>query len=327
MQSVATEVEPIEIPPALAADDLPSMPLDDFALPEAGSPGTMYPWSAAIDQLQAYVAEAGLLYDSEPEVERAEPPDAELPWVEVLPSLPAVAEEPAPAVEAPPPMWEIELDGPVAEFTEKPNSPEAKLPVIAPAALDPYAATAQAILRQLPRDRSQVLLFTSAADGQGKTMTLARLALWLAQGMEGNVLVVDANFRNPDLARWLAVAPAWRLPDVLAGTADWSAAVQATAERCVSLLPGGSDAQGRGAGRNVQGMSRLLRDLAGHYDLVVVDAPSLAHRGTVQLAAVCDGTYLVARLGDGSPRMLREAAQVVQANGGRLLGCVAIDAE
>ncbi len=146
--------------------------------------------------------------------------------------------------------------------------------MIAPAALDPYAATAQAILRQLPRDRSQVLLFTSAADGQGKTMTLARLAPWLAQGMEGNVLVVDANFRNPDLARWLAVAPAWRLPDVLAGTADWSAAVQATAERCVSLLPGGSDAQGRGAGRNVQGMSRLLRDLAGHYDLVVVDAPS-----------------------------------------------------
>ena len=74
-------------------------------------------------------------------------------------------------------------------------------------------------------------------------------------------------------------------------------------------------------------MSHLLRDLAGHYDLVVVDASSLAHRGTVQLAAVCDGTYLVVRLGEGSPRMLREAAQVVQANGGRLLGCVAIDAE
>ena len=73
-------------------------------------------------------------------------------------------------------------------------------------------------------------------------------------------------------------------------------------------------------------MSQLLRELAGHYDLVVVDASSLAHRGTVQLAAVCDATYLVVRLGEGSPRMLREAAQVVQCNGGRLLGCVAIDA-
>ena len=193
-----------------------------------------------------------------------------------------------------------------------------------PVASDPYAATAQQILRQLPAGRSQVLLFTSPADGQGKTMTLARLAPLLAQGMEGNVLVVDANFRNPDMARWLAVAPAWRLPDVLAGAADWATAVQTTAHPRVSLLPGGSDAQGRGAGRNVQGMSHLLRDLAGHYDLVVVDASSLAHRGTVQLAAVCDATYLVVRVGEGSPRMLREAAQVVQDNGGRLLGCVAI---
>ena len=122
--------------------------------------------------------------------------------------------------------------------------------MVAPPASDPYAATAQQILRQLPKGRSQALLFTSPADGQGKTMTLARLAPRLARGMEGNVLVVDANFRNPDMARWLAVAPTWRLPDVLAGAADWAAAVQTTAHGRVSLLPGGTDAQGRGAGGN-----------------------------------------------------------------------------
>ena len=31
--------------------------------------------------------------------------------------------------------------------------------------------------------------------------------------------------------------------------------------------------KGRGLGRNIQGISQLLRDLAGHYELVVVDAP------------------------------------------------------
>ena len=214
---------------------------------------------------------------------------------------------------------------------------DVEVPVVAPVASDPYSATAQQILCQLPRDRSQVVLFTSPADGQGKTMTVARLAPRLAQGLEGNLLVVDANFRNPDMARWLAVAPAWRLPEVLAGAADWAAAVQTTAHERVSLLPGGTDARdrraaggyplvGAGRGRMIQGLSHLLRDLASHYSLVVVDAASLAHRGTVQLAAVCDATYLVVRLGEGSPRMLREAVQVVQGNGGRLLGCVAIDA-
>ena len=195
-----------------------------------------------------------------------------------------------------------------------------------PLASDPYSATAQAILARLPRGHGQVLLFTSADDGQGKTTTVARLAPRLAQGMNGNVLVVDANFRNPDMARCLGVPPAWRLPEVLAGAADWAAAVQVSPHEGVSLLPGGTDAQARGTVRNIQALSRLLRELSGHYDLVIVDAASLVHRGAAPLAAACDGTYLVVRMGEGSPRMLREAAQVVRSNGGRLLGCVAIDA-
>ncbi len=196
-----------------------------------------------------------------------------------------------------------------------------------PVASEPYAATAQRILGQLPPDRSHVLLFTSPVDGQGKTMTLARLAPWFARGVEGNVLVVDADFHNPNMARWLAVAPTRCLPDVLAGAAAWAAAVQATAHERVSLLPGGTDVQGRGPGRNVQCLCQLLRELAGHYELVVVDGSSLAHPGSVQVAAVCDAAYLVVRLGEGSPRLLREAVRVLQFNGGRLLGCVVIDAE
>ncbi len=327
--------EPIELPPPLPAHDLPNLSLDDLALLEPLS------LEAAMDQLEAFVSEADSLYDSAPEIDAAELPDAVQPAAELLdaeqpaaaalPVASAVVEEPATPVDevmaaeaASPLMQAVEDDGPGVEFTEETSLPEAEPPVVAPVANDPYAATAHQILRQLPRGRSQVLLFTSPADGHGKTMTIARLAPLLAQGMEGNVLVVDANFRNPDIARWLAVAAAWRLPDVLAGVADWATAVQATAHDRVSLLPGGTDAYGHSPGRTVQALGHLLRELAGHYELVVVDASSLAHRGAVQLAAVCDGTYLVVRLGEGSPRMLREAGQVIERNGGRLLGCVAI---
>ncbi len=239
----------------------------------------------SLDQLQALVSEASLLDNAEPEL--------------------AAAKE-----------SESELDA---------DEADAELPVIGPVASEPYAATAQQILRQLSEARLRVPLFTSPADGQGKTMTLARLAPLLAQGMAGNVLVVDANFRNPDMAHWLAVTPTWRLPDVLRGAADWATAVQTTVHEHVGLLPGGTDARSADPGRNIQGLSQLLRELAGHYDLVVVDASSLAHRGTVQLAAICDAAYLVVRLGEGSPRMVREAARVLQGHGGRLLGCLAID--
>ncbi len=261
--------EPIEPTPVPPADSFPSM------LPEDPATSAQVSLDELMDQLQAFVAEAGSLYDTEPAADQAELPNQELPVIQPL------------------------------------NS-------------DPYAATAQQILQRLPQGRSQVLLFTSPADGAGKTITLARLAPWLAEGMEDNVLVVDANFRNPDMAHWLSVAPAWRLPDVLANLADWAAAVRTTAQHGVSLLPGGSDALGRGLGSNIQGMSHLLRDLAGHYGLVAVDSASLAHRGTAQLAAFCDATYLVVRLGEGSSRLLREAVQVIHRNGGRLAGCVAV---
>jgi len=277
LSSTAVEpAGPIELPPALAVDVLPNIPIEDYTLPESDS------LEATINQLQAFVSATGSPDDYVPKFD-----DAEI---------------------------------------DAANPDDAQPPMVLQAAFDPYAVAAQRILGQLPQGRTQVLLFTSPDDGQGKTMTLARLAPRLAQGMEGKVLVVDANFRSPEMARCLAVAPTACLPDVLAGAANWSAAVQISGHAGVSLLPGGADALGHAPGRCIQGLSQLLRELAGHYALVVVDATSLAHRGTAQLAAICDGVYLVVRLGEGSPRALREAAHVIQSNGGRLMGCLAIAA-
>ena len=287
---------PLELPPPFLADAAPSLPQ------EAAAP--LQPVSVsldtAMDQIQAMLSEAALLYAAEAKFDAGEAAltaPVDLPFEAAIDTVD----------EAP---IHLADDSPIDSAIFTPDVP------------DPYAATAQRILQQLPRGRSQVLLFTSPADGQGTTMTLARLAPMLAQGLEGNVLVVDANSGNPDMAGRLAVVPTWRLPDVLAGAADWATAVQATAHQRLSL-PGGSVARDRGW--DVQGMGQLLRDLAGRYELVAVDAPSLGHCGTAQLAAICDATYLVVRLGEGSSRMLREAVQIVNRHGGRLLGCVAID--
>ena len=117
-----------------------------------------------------------------------------------------------------------------------------------------------------PRRSSQVLLFTSPGDGHGKTTTLARLLPHVARAFSGSVLVVDANTRNPELARRLEVATTWRLTDVLAGATHWMNAVRPTALPRMSLLPGGTDTAAA-AGRRRSAAAGLLRELAGHYDL------------------------------------------------------------
>jgi Mrp family chromosome partitioning ATPase len=222
------------------------------------------------------------------------------------------------------------LARPPAE-TALPEEPEAaqvvaEPMVVNPLGSDPYAAAAWQVLRQLSGGtdrRSHVLLFTSPGDGHGKTTTIARLLPHVARSFSGSVLVVDANTRNPELARRLEVAATWRLTDVLAGATHWMNAVRPTALPRVSLLPGGMEPSRR---PNVQAASGLLRELSGHYDLLLVDATSLAHEGAAQLAAACDGTCLVVRLGEGNRRIVRDAVRVLNRSGGRLLGCIAIDA-
>ena len=258
----------------------------------------------------------GFNLDPELFLEAAKPASdeaAELPPAHMEPDFDATAEvNPDEAID--PRHW---------NDSHEPAEVFADTPVIEPLGSDPYAAAAWQILRLLPQGRSQVLQFTSPSDGHGKTVTLARLLPHVARTFAGSVLVVDANTRNPDLARRLDVPVTWRLTDVLSGATHWMNAVRATSLPRVSLLPGGTGTLQRPDVRTAAG---LLRELAGHYDLVLIDATSLAHEGTAQLAATCDGTCLVVRLSEGSRRMVRESVRAIDNAGGRLLGCIAIDA-
>ena len=55
-------------------------------------------------------------------------------------------------------------------------------------------------------DRPAVVALTSPGDGDGKTGLLLALAPQLAHRIAGGILVVDANFRKPDLTARLGAA-------------------------------------------------------------------------------------------------------------------------
>jgi hypothetical protein len=68
----------------------------------------------------------------------------------------------------------------------------------------------------------------------------------------------------------------------------------------------------------------LLKQMKTRYQLVLINAPSLAHAQTAALASQCDGVYLVIRLGYTTAYDVREAVRVIQQGGGRLLGSIAV---
>ena len=68
----------------------------------------------------------------------------------------------------------------------------------------------------------------------------------------------------------------------------------------------------------------VLEKLKKRYQLVLIDAPSLADVHTAAMIPHCDGVYLVIRLGYTTPYDVREALRVIQQSGGRLLGSIAV---
>lgn len=68
----------------------------------------------------------------------------------------------------------------------------------------------------------------------------------------------------------------------------------------------------------------LLEQLKTQYQMVLIDAPSLADAQTAAMLSQCDGVYLMIRLGYTTPYDVRQAVSVIQNAGGRLLGSIAV---
>jgi Mrp family chromosome partitioning ATPase len=182
------------------------------------------------------------------------------------------------------------------------------------------AEAARNILRHLSLDRTRMVLFTSPDDGDGKTGLLLALAPELAKRAGGSVLVVDANFRNPELTAQLH-APT-------DGTADQPILIYPTNLPRLSVLP--APAASNNAARSPQqppsrGFDPTANEeLRDGWSLVLVDTPSLAHPEVAPMVQRCDGVYLVVRLGYTARRAVADAARLIRAHGGHLLGCVAV---
>ena len=188
-----------------------------------------------------------------------------------------------------------------------------------------YCELAERIVAQLPSDQAASLMFTSPCDGDGKTATLVPLAAAVLERIgDGEVLLIDCNFRTSELARRLGVESAGGLADVLMGTTTWQRAVRRTVLPRLSVLPGMGFSMSWDNPPELLNLEPLLTELADHYPLVMLDTPSLAHVETAPIGRFCTGVYLLVRLGHTPRRAAREAAAAIRHCQGKLLGSIVL---
>lgn len=116
------------------------------------------------------------------------------------------------------------------------------------------------------------LMVTSTNQTEGKTVTIANLAIAYAQ-MGRRVLLVDADLRRPAVHRYFGYVNRRGLTNVLIGAGHFSEYVLPTLTENLSILPSGPIPPNPADLLMSQTMSDLVELLVSDYDLVLFDCP------------------------------------------------------
>jgi tyrosine-protein kinase Etk/Wzc len=175
----------------------------------------------------------------------------------------------------------------------------------------------------------RTLVVTSAAPGEGKTMTAANLAVTLAyDGLR--VLLVDCDIRRPRVHGLFQMPRAPGLMELLRASSDPEApqprAIRETPVARLSVLTCGALPVNAANLLSGTRMRVLLRELEEQFDIIVLDTPPvLATADASIVASLTDGVLLVVRAGTTDKNAAQRAYQQLANVGARVVGTVLND--
>jgi protein-tyrosine kinase len=193
----------------------------------------------------------------------------------------------------------------------------------APIAVEQYRRLA-GTLHDLQSERGlKTLMVTSALPNEGKTLTVANLALTLSESCRDRVLLIDADLRRPSLHKLFRLSNANGLSDVLSSGRGDLPLIEITEH--FSVLPAGHSDQPM-AGLTSDRMRALLEQCAATFDWVLLDAAPIGFMPDAQLLAHLTGAVLFVIEAQSTPYQLvtRAIAEIdPECVIGSILNCVA----
>ncbi|MBM6648164.1 CpsD/CapB family tyrosine-protein kinase [Bacillus sp. RIT 809] len=169
------------------------------------------------------------------------------------------------------------------------------------------------------------LIVTSADPGDGKTTTVANLAVVF--GQQGKkVLVIGADLRKPTIQNLFAIHHSNGLTNVLLGQAKLMQCIQKTEIENVYLMASGPIPPNPAELLGNRVMDEVLLEAYNMFDIILIDTPpTLAVTDAQILANKCDGVILVVRSEKTEKDKIVKAKQILEKASGKLLGVVLND--
>ena len=169
---------------------------------------------------------------------------------------------------------------------------------------------------------SKAIVVSSAVPGDGKTTTIANLALAFADTGK-RVIVVDGDFRKPRLHKTMGIEGSVGLTNFLIGQAQLEDVIQPWGTTSLSVLPAGKIPPNPSELLGSEAMANLLQKLEQSFDVVLIDsAPLLPVTDAAILSRMTGGVVMVVSVGKTTKPELRTAVSHLTSVDGKLLGFV-----
>jgi len=149
------------------------------------------------------------------------------------------------------------------------------------------------------QQKLHTLLVTSPAAGEGKSFAAMNLAMAEAQLDHNLTLLCDFDLRRPVIHHAFGISRSPGLSDYLRGQVGLPEAMHRIADMNLYVLTAGEAVENPLELLHVEPVKQLFEQLPNVFQWVIVDSPPLLFAADANmLSTLCDGTILVARVGE-----------------------------
>ncbi len=188
-----------------------------------------------------------------------------------------------------------------------------------------YGILGLKIQQWMNQSNGRVLLVTSAAGGEGKSLTAVNLALALSTSLEGRVLLLDGDLRRPQVHKHLGLKAEKGFSDLLLRPdADVNSYVSKFHD--LHVITGGAEPVNPVGLLASRGAAEILARLRKEFRFIVLDSPPIVPIADSHiLAGLADGVVIVVRARRTPRELFRRAIESLGAS--NVLGVVLNDVE
>jgi len=185
-----------------------------------------------------------------------------------------------------------------------------------------YRTVRTSILLSHAEKPPKSIVFTSAMAQEGKTSTVANMAISFSQLWE-RVLVVDVDLRKPRLHRLFRVRNISGLTGYLTGKIALKDIIQKTFIDNIWLVPSGPIPPNPAELLNSKRMNNLIDEVMQVFDVILIDSPPvLAVTDTLIVSSIAESTVLVARSGKTRRKAFVAAVEELKRARAKIIGVV-----